>query len=405
MTPTAPPPELAPLRIAYFSPLPPSHSGIADYSRELLPHLAAHAELTLFCAAPEAVDATLRAQFPALPLADYPARRWRFDLALFQMGNSIHHAAIYDVLRCFPGVVVLHEAVLHHFMRERTLGQGDWGGYGRELAYALGDDGWQLACAIRSGQAAAPLQAVPLSDRVIDLSLGLIVHSQFAAAHARRRRPDLPLAVIPALIEPHQGHDRRAALGLPDDALIYGSFGQITAEKQIDRALHAFRAVCERYPNAHYLLVGEALPDVDLGDLVKTLGLQASVHRVGYAPDLATFVDWIHTADVVVNLRHPTMGETSATALRALAAGKALVVFDHGWYSEIPDDAALKLPPLDAAALPAALLQLAAAPELRASLGQAGQAYARRACAPRAVAVAYATFLREVIAKFGAARA
>ena len=35
------------LRIAYFSPLPPARSGIADYSRELLPHLARHARLTL----------------------------------------------------------------------------------------------------------------------------------------------------------------------------------------------------------------------------------------------------------------------------------------------------------------------------------------------------------------------
>ena len=30
------------LRIAYFSPLPPARSGIADYSRELLPAFARH---------------------------------------------------------------------------------------------------------------------------------------------------------------------------------------------------------------------------------------------------------------------------------------------------------------------------------------------------------------------------
>ena len=43
------------LRIAYFSPLPPARSGIADYSRELLPALADHADLTLFTAQPASV--------------------------------------------------------------------------------------------------------------------------------------------------------------------------------------------------------------------------------------------------------------------------------------------------------------------------------------------------------------
>ncbi|MFO7538913.1 MAG: hypothetical protein R6X32_12780, partial [Chloroflexota bacterium] len=36
------------LRLAYFSPLPPARSGIADYSAELLPHLARLADVTIF---------------------------------------------------------------------------------------------------------------------------------------------------------------------------------------------------------------------------------------------------------------------------------------------------------------------------------------------------------------------
>jgi glycosyltransferase involved in cell wall biosynthesis len=48
--------------------------------------------------------------------------------------------------------------------------------------------------------------------------------------------------------------------------------------------------------------------------------------------------------DAVVSLRWPTMGETSGTAIRALGLGKPLVVSDVGWFSELPDDAALKVP-------------------------------------------------------------
>ena len=48
--------------------------------------------------------------------------------------------------------------------------------------------------------------------------------------------------------------------------------------------------------------------------------------------------------DVHVNLRSPTMGETSGTTIRALSLGKPLVVSDAGWFGELPDDVALKVP-------------------------------------------------------------
>lgn len=97
------------MRIAYFSPLPPARSGIADYSRDLLPYLAREMDLTLYTAVPEQIDETLRQQFAVRPLAAYPQERWQFDLPLYQMGNSAHHADLYAMMRRYPGVVVLHD--------------------------------------------------------------------------------------------------------------------------------------------------------------------------------------------------------------------------------------------------------------------------------------------------------
>ena len=48
--------------------------------------------------------------------------------------------------------------------------------------------------------------------------------------------------------------------------------------------------------------------------------------------------------DVLVNLRYPTMGETSGSVIRALSLGKPLVVSDVGWFAELPDDVVLKVP-------------------------------------------------------------
>jgi glycosyltransferase involved in cell wall biosynthesis len=382
------------LRLAYFSPLPPARSGIADYSAELLPHLAERADVTVFATDPAAVAPGLEVR----PAGAFESRRDEFDLPLYQMGNSEHHEAIYDLLLRFPGVVALHEVYLHHFVRHHTVGRGDWPGYGRELAYEMGSDGRRLGRAVRAGRAAAPLFELPLNRRVIDAALGLIVHSRYAADSIRRGRPEALLGVAPAPVESRLGRSRRAELALPDGAVLFGSFGQLTAEKQIELALRAFRGTRETRPEAHYLLAGAASPDVGVAALVASLELNEAVRHTGYVGDLDAFVDWIHTADVVVNLRQPTVGETSAVALRALAAGKPLIVFDHGWYSELPDAAAVKIPPGDADALRTAMERLAGSAVLRRAMGQAARDYARQNCSPAQTAGAYVDFLHRVLA-------
>lgn len=383
------------LRLAYFSPLPPARSGIADYSAELLPYLSGLADVTVFAAgtaSPTAPGADIR------PMGEYERRRDEFDLPLYQMGNSAHHEAIYELLLRFPGVVVLHDYFLHHFVRHHTVGRGDWAAYGRELAYSLGRSGRELARAVQSGRAAPPLFDVPLNRRIIDAALGLIVHSRYAADRIHRQRPETVVGVVPAPVEIRHGHSRRAELALPDDAVLFASYGQITAEKQIELALRAFSRLRETQPRVHYLLVGEASPDVDVPALIAGLELDDAVHHIGYMAELASFVDWLHTADIVITLRQPTVGETSAVALRAMAAGKPLIVFDHGWYSELPGDAVIKTPPADEAALIRAMGRMAGSADLRSVMGQAALDYIRVNCLPARVADSYIAFLRQLLA-------
>jgi glycosyltransferase involved in cell wall biosynthesis len=244
----------------------------------------------------------------------------------------------------------------------------------------------------------SPLFEVPLNRRIIDSTPGLIVHSHYAANLIRRERPDAAVGVAPATMAVHPGHSRRPELGIPDDAVLFASYGQITAEKQIELALQTFRRLRKSHVPAHYLLVGEATLDVDLPSLIAGLGLADSVHHVGYATDLSAFVDWLHTADVVVNLRYPTVGETSAVALRAMAAGKPLIVFDHGWYGELPYGVAAKTPPGDEAALLQAMARLAGSAELRRAMGRAALAHVRDNCLPSRTADAYIAFLNQLLA-------
>ena len=38
----------------------------------------------------------------------------QYDAVVYQMGNSPAHAYIYEALLKYPGVVVMHEFILHH---------------------------------------------------------------------------------------------------------------------------------------------------------------------------------------------------------------------------------------------------------------------------------------------------
>ena len=376
------------LQLAYFSPLPPARSGIADYSADLLPALAERADVTLF-----ADGASDVAGLPRRPLDAFPTERWAYDLPLYQMGNSVHHADIYRLLRRFPGVTVLHDFNLHHLLAHLTLGAGSFAAYAREMGYELGVPAAPLRRAIRSGRAPNPLYDVALNQRIIDSSLGLIVHSQTVAGWIRAVRPAPRVAVIPQPIPPQRTRSRRAELGLPAEALLIAAVGQVTAAKQLPLALRAFRRPLDFVPEARFLIVGEVLPEVDLDGVIAELGIEERVIQLDYVESLGEFNDWAATADIVLNLRYPTLGETSAAALRVMAAARPLVVFDHGWYGELPDEAAVKVAPLAEAALLAALLELAGDATRRAALGAAAAQYVAERCAPAVVADAYVAFV------------
>src|SRR5439155_3753957 len=101
--------------------------------------------------------------------------------------------------------------------------------------------------------------------------------------------------------------------------------------------LRAFEWLRRRHPRARLLLVGSAsarLQDVDLPE---------GVLREPYVPEPRLW-SLMAACDAIVGLRSPTMGETSGAAIRALSLGKPLVVSDVGWFSELPDDVALKIP-------------------------------------------------------------
>src|SRR5262249_39704913 len=140
----------------------------------------------------------------------------------------------------------------------------------------------------------------------------------------------------------------------------------------------AFAEVRAAHPRARLLLVGAEAPGFDLTGRLDRLGLDGDgVVREPYVEEERLW-SLMAARDAIVLLRAPTMGETSGSAIRALALGKPLVVSDVGWFAELPDGVAFKLPvgEGEVAALSAALGRLAE-PGVAARMGEAAQSHVR----------------------------
>jgi SAM-dependent methyltransferase len=231
--------------------------------------------------------------------------------------------------------------------------------------------------------------------RVLDSAKGIIVHSQFMVREMRAAGYRGPIVVIPhgAWVPQTDGAPFRRRLGISPDTPLIGTFGHLKPYKRIREALRAFRRVVKEHPEARMLLVGEPHPEVRLDSL------PPSVQVIGFA-EIEEFVGLMAACDIVLNLRYPTVGESSGSLLRAMGLGKAVLVSDIGSFAEFPDDAVLKVPVdgREDEILFEYLHLLVARPDLAEALGKRAKAYVEETCSWAAVAQAYLSFLETLTA-------
>jgi glycosyltransferase involved in cell wall biosynthesis len=176
---------------------------------------------------------------------------------------------------------------------------------------------------------------------------------------------------------------------------LVGCFGNLNMNKRIPQLLEAFALLLRRRPGARLLLVGAVAERFELDRRFERLGLDLgeAVIREDYVPEDRLW-SLIAACDVLVNLRSPTMGETSGAVIRGLSLGKAMLVSDVGWFTELPDGVALRVPVDEyEVATIAAALELAA--DRKEELGAAGREYVRREHDLGRVADAYVRALEE----------
>lgn len=336
--------------LVVFSPLPPTRSGIADYTAELLPALGREAPVTVVVASGRDLRPIRGAEVVAE--VEYRRRSALHGLPhLYQLGNNLRGAHVYRAALRRPGVVLLHDPVLHDLVEALTIGRGDWVGYEAVMAENYGPAGRRLARLRRAGFF-SPVQRnlLPLHRHVLDRSLGVIVHSRFAASRLE------VAAGVPVLVVPHHvpspaatldGLDQEAArarLGLPggDEPLLL-SLGFVTRAKGLDVALQALaRLKAERVP-CRLVVAGARDGSLELARLVGEAGVEDRVRVLGWVPETEFFA-LLRAADLLLSLRPASSGESSGVLARALGAGLPALSYDIGPASEYPDRFVEKVP-------------------------------------------------------------
>ena len=394
-------------RLAFFTPLPPQQSGIADYSADVLSALASRFKIDVYIDDGYTPDDLFADQISIYPHTEFSARVKEYDHILYQMGNSMFHYYMYPYLRQYGGTLVLHDYNMHGVAQYVALhicndNLETYRGYLLEDYSA--DIVQQYLQGIRNGKSVQI--SMELNGFVTNYANKIIVHSEYAREKLLEHDIGRRVAKIPlyAKIEPLVPVETaKRALGIPEKNLVYSTFGHIHETKRAIPLLKAGIRLLKEQRNAELYFVGklDAGIEEEFQTICEKSGVSDRIHVTGYV-DLDEFCKYIDASDVCFNLRYPYNGENSGSVARILAKGKCVVVNDVGSFGEIPDACCIKLPPVESMsnrqeenAIYRSMKELAGNRKGRARLGREARKYAEEVLDLQRIAEQYASFITQ----------
>ncbi|WP_043331754.1 glycosyltransferase [Methylosinus sp. LW4] len=393
-------------RIAMFTPLPLAKTGVADYSAEFLPALSKFASFEIF------VDdvAEVETNFDDMPIwhhSQFPFKAHLYDAIVYQLGNSPFHHYMLPYIESFPGVVVIHDAYLGYL----SYDPGNPDAFIRRMIQEHGGPARAIVLAGEGGDRTARslVDALPCSATATHRSLGVIVHSRFAhdvLVAASRRAAAPKIVVLPqyragaARESAPSRAEAREALAIPPEALVIISLGHVAHTKGVLELIEGFkRSIAGRSGDARLLLVGELEGGVNhdspyAREVLRAIGGRSDIQITGYV-EKEIYDLYIVAADIGVQLRTMTRGETSGAILNLLMNGAPFIYNRMGPSAELPAQVAVALDTYQPESVVEALDALAGGPALRQAYGKAALRYCEEVLNPEKIAE---KFVRSVVA-------
>lgn len=331
-------------KLLYASPFPPMKSGISDYSVILVNVLKDNFDITLFSDNYEITDDSIK-NYPVLKFGADTVDFDSFDYILYNMGNNADfHTYIYEAALEHPGVIIQHDLVLFNFI---------WGYYKEQKGSLFSalykkfsiEDFVSFKEGMKNHQINIELASkLPLNTELLKSGNRFITHSEYTKNKILETglvKADYVkhINLIEQIAEDMVIIDRDklfAKYNVPTDAVVICAFGYIQGTKLNRETCHAVKNISAKsHKKICYVMVGK-------GEYVNDELEDGLIIKTGFT-ELDEFNSFVHYADIIVNLRNPSMGETSAAMLRTLQMGKVCITNNGGWFSELPDDCVCKI--------------------------------------------------------------
>ena len=390
--------------LAFFTPLPPQQSGIADYSVDILCELSDYFLIDVYIDDGYQVECELPKSIHIMNHRKFPQNVKRYNYILYQMGNSLYHYYMYPYLKKYGGILVLHDYNMHGVAQYIGLNMkhDDFRTYKSFLEEDL--DAEEVSAIInKCKQGIWPDIKIEINGFVTNFADKIIVHNQYALENLLRKNIGRTVVKIPHYTRISPLSDTKEAkikLGIDPHNLVIASFGHIHETKRAIPLLKAgiqFLEVCQE---AELVFVGKLDESIytEFNKLYRESKVADRIKVTGYTA-LEEFYNYIDAADICFNLRYPYNGESSGVFARCLARGKCIVVNNVGSFGEVPDECCIKLAPVESLTLSEEINQIyqtmkqLSDASLRETIGKAARTYAERELDLKVVSSQYREFV------------
>jgi glycosyltransferase involved in cell wall biosynthesis len=338
--------------VAIVTPWPKQQTGIANYIYKLMPFLIKYFNVDIF------VDDTfdkrsewIENRWGALySISELKNRNTKYDRIIYQFGNNAdYHSGIYKAALQYRGIGEIHDYNLHHFFYQSYYLKGDIRTYADALELAYGVDGSEHYRRIVERNVPPDDKRYPMAHVIHQICDSIIFHNRWSCEQMKKtdKVHAIPLASfekeeIDSEMYSKLKSDIIKKIDWRDGKFLIGCLGFINGNKRPEQLLEAVNNLTKKGYSIKVAFLGE-LHYEPMKELIVKRGMRDIAAVTGYM-DKTEYEVGLSLCDLVVNLRYPSMGESSGTLCEAFQYGKPVLVSDINQYTEFPDEICWKVP-------------------------------------------------------------
>lgn len=264
------------------------------------------------------------------------------DAVIYQIGDNYqYHCGALHWLATFPGIVCLHDFFVAHLFngwtqtRPRQLESvlRRWYGEGAIAEYR--------SCTTSVEFIEKGARSFPMTEWVCAMASAVISHSAWGMQRVARACPG-PVRVVPLPYNARPIAHGPGPRHEDPDHLELLTIGHANPNKRISQIIRAIGSDPVLRRSIRYKLCGHIEPKIATELLTLAMACEVTLEIKGEVDDHA-LQQAIIEADVLCCLRWPSLEAASATTIEGMLYGKAVIVTDTAFYSELPDDCVAKI--------------------------------------------------------------